>query len=165
MKELAFFVAREKVRQPMVVAIVLAVLALAVVWAVYAGNPGGVLSFGGVLLGITLGFGLVGQDFLHGSLQLLLARPITRNGYLAGKLLGAFFAGAGALLATGGAVAVVLVFKGRVGSWETWLRGWWPGFYGWLGSWCCLPQGGCSARAIAAAMRLFSSWCSFCPCC
>jgi len=116
MKELAFFVAREKARQPMLVAVELAVLALAVVWAVYVGNPGVVLIMGGELLGFVLGFGLVGQDFLHGSLQLLLARPITRNGYLAGKLLGAFFAGAGALLATGGAVAVVLVFKGRVGE-------------------------------------------------
>jgi ABC-type transport system involved in multi-copper enzyme maturation permease subunit len=115
-KELAFFVAREKARQPMVVAVGLAVLALAVVWAVYVDNPSDVLLMGGALLGFALGLGLVGLDFLHGSLQLLLARPITRNGYLAGKLLGAFFAGAGALLATGGVVAVVLVFKGRVGE-------------------------------------------------
>src|SRR5262245_50095927 len=36
--------------------------------------------------------GLVGEDVRDGTVQLLLARPITRLGYLGGRLLGAFTA-------------------------------------------------------------------------
>ncbi len=47
----------------------------------------------GILLGFALSFGLVSQDLFHGSIHLLLARPLTRSQYLAGRLLGGFAVG------------------------------------------------------------------------
>ena len=52
--------------------------------------------------------GLVGEDVRDGTVQLLLARPITRTGYLGGRLLGALtatLAFAALLLALGAAIA------------------------------------------------------------
>jgi ABC-type transport system involved in multi-copper enzyme maturation permease subunit len=59
-------------------------------------------------LALVLAAGLIGQDFASGTLQLLLARPVTRPGYVLSRWCGATLAGC-ALLALQMALATLLM--------------------------------------------------------
>jgi ABC-2 family transporter protein len=99
-------------RRPL--AVVVAVLALLVaVFAAAFSSPGAVdgLAVLPWIFALYAGIGLVGRDVRDGSVQLILTRPLTRNQYLAGRLLGVAALG----LALGAAVfaAAFLVSLGR----------------------------------------------------
>jgi hypothetical protein len=67
---------------------------------------------------IVNGAGLIGNDIADGTVQLLLARPITRNGYLAGRFLGAVtLAVAGGLLLLASNAAGTLLHSGGGFEW------------------------------------------------
>jgi ABC-type transport system involved in multi-copper enzyme maturation permease subunit len=56
--------------------------------------------------------GLIGMDVLNGSTHLLLTRPITRNGYLAGRFLGALTVSGGACLLMYATATVAVALRG-----------------------------------------------------
>jgi hypothetical protein len=62
------------------------------VWWDFVSTATGYLTFCAALLALIFGHGLVSKDLTTGSLQLLLARPISRQEYLWGKFLGTFLA-------------------------------------------------------------------------
>jgi ABC-type Na+ efflux pump permease subunit len=73
---------------PLALAAALAAVAAVLGWADGRLNPPTLLLLSSVAA-VVMSAGLVGNDVADGTVQLVLARPITRNEYLAGRLLGA----------------------------------------------------------------------------
>jgi hypothetical protein len=98
---------------PLLLAAMLLVVAGLMGWADGRLNPMtmGVLA---AIYAFVAGAGLIGADVADGTVQLVLARPITRNRYLAGRVLGAATLALAGGLAIAAADAVGCLAHGRV---------------------------------------------------
>ena len=98
---------RTRALRPVPLAIAASLLAVGGAFAA-VDNRVGTLPVIACLYALVAANGLVGEDVRDGTVQLLLARPVTRTGYVGGRLLGALTATTaftGLLLALGSAVA------------------------------------------------------------
>jgi ABC-type transport system involved in multi-copper enzyme maturation permease subunit len=69
-----------------------------------------------IVYALVVGSGLVGMDVLNGSVHLLLTRAITRNGYLAGRFLGALTISGSVCLAMYGTAILTAAARGAGGE-------------------------------------------------
>jgi ABC-type transport system involved in multi-copper enzyme maturation permease subunit len=112
-------------RRPL--AIVIALLAILVGFLSGAFGSGGAVDGLAVLpwiFALYAGIGLVGRDVRDGSVQLVLARPLTRNQYLAGRLLGVAALGMALAAVTFAAAMLVSLGRGQHPSAALYLAGW-----------------------------------------
>jgi ABC-type transport system involved in multi-copper enzyme maturation permease subunit len=107
MRDLWLSTLRTRALRPVPLAIGLSLLAVGIAFAIVDERIGTLPMIAG-LYALVAANGLVGEDVRDGTVQLLLARPITRTRYLGARLLGALTAAAGfttLLLALGAAIA------------------------------------------------------------
>ena len=107
MRDLWLSTLRTRALRPVPLAVAAALLAVGIAFAVVDQRLG-TLPIIAWLYALVAANGLVGEDVRDGTVQLLLARPITRTRYLGGRLLGALTSALGFttfLLAVGAAIA------------------------------------------------------------
>src|SRR5262245_1561175 len=91
MREIWLSTLRTRALRPVPLAVGFALLAVAAAFAKIDARIGA-LPIVACLYALVAANGLVGEDVRDGTVQLLLARPITRTSYLGGRLLGALTA-------------------------------------------------------------------------
>jgi ABC-type transport system involved in multi-copper enzyme maturation permease subunit len=107
MREIWLSTLRTRALRPVPLAVGVSLLGVGAAFAAIDGRMGA-LPIVACLYALVAASGVVGEDVRDGTVQLLLARPITRTGYLGGRLLGALTATvalAAVLMALGAVIA------------------------------------------------------------